>query len=85
MKKYISVIFNICLISMIVYIVYNQKSQIKRLESKNAILTKQYDSIKSECFVAYIHQQRLEKIIDKSEEMSPDCKEEFEKMLHETE
>lgn len=86
MGKYINIILKLCCVFMLFYIMYNQKTKIKTLESVNKELTLKYDSIKSEQFVLRINQQRFELIIDRAEaEMSPDCKEEFEKLLHETE
>ena len=86
MKRYINLILRISCLIMLFYIIYNQRSKIKTLELSNKALTTQCDSLRSEQFVLHINQERFEYIINRAEgEMSPDCKEEFEKILHETE
>ena len=86
MKKYINPILRVSSVLMLLYVIYNQKSKIETLESSNMIISKQYDSLRSEQFVFHLQEERFQYIIDRAEaEMSPDCKEEFEKILHETE
>ena len=86
MKKYLNAILMLSSVGMLFYIIYHQKERIKVLESINKSLIVQCDSLKSEQFVSHINEQRFQYIIDRAEgEMSPDCKEEFEKILHETE
>jgi hypothetical protein len=86
MKKYINAIMMLSSIGMLFYIIYHQKGRIKVLESTNKSLIVQCDSLRSKQFISHINEQRFESIIDRAEgEMSPDCKEEFEKILHETE
>ena len=73
-------------VGMLFYILYHQKERIAKLESINKSLKIQCDSLQSEQFELKINEGRLEYIIDRAEgEMSPDCKDEFEKILHETE
>jgi len=86
MKKYLNAILMISSVGMLFYIIYHQKERIKVLESTNKSLAVQCDSLKSEQFVYQINEQRFQYIIDRAKrEMSPDCKQELEKILHETE
>jgi hypothetical protein len=93
MKKFINAILSITSVIMLFYIIYDQKSKIERLEPVNKTLVHQYDSLKlrsdsieSELFIQHINQERYEYIIDRAaEEMNPDCKQQLERIMHETE
>ena len=86
MKKLINPIITIviCLVSL--YVIFNQNKQIKSAETQLQSTQKECDSLKLEIMSKDIDMGRYEVIFDRAEsEMSPDCKDEFEKILHETE
>jgi len=84
MKK-LSLIFVVSLLACF----FIQRQQIKKLNKlKNDFetLSKQNDSLKSEMFVKDIQIGRYEYIMGRAEaEMTPDCKEELESILKQTE
>ena len=86
MKKYINSILGVVTSAVLLFIIYHQKNDIKESNRKYEIIQLRYDSLKSEMFTKDIQIGRFEIILDRAQgEMSPDCKEEFEKILHETE
>jgi uncharacterized protein YlbG (UPF0298 family) len=88
MKKVI-----IILVCMIVGCIFVQRQQYKKIYSLNKelkiktdSLKKQVDSLTSEMFVKDIQIGRYEYIMDRAQaEMTPDCKEELETILKQTE
>jgi len=88
MKKVI-----IILVCMIVGCIFVQRQQYKKINSLNKelkietdSLKKQVDSLTSEMFVKDIQIGRYEYIMDRAQaEMTPDCKEELETILKQTE
>ena len=88
MKKVI-----IILVCMIVGCIFVQRQQYKKINSLNKelkiqtdSLKKQVDSLTSEMFVKDIQIGRYEYIMDRAQgEMSPECKEELESILKQTE
>jgi len=88
MKKVI-----IILVCMIVGCIFVQRQQYKKINSLNKelkiqtdSLKKQVDSLTSEMFVKDIQIGRYEYIMDRAQgEMSPECKEELETILKQTE
>jgi uncharacterized protein YlbG (UPF0298 family) len=88
MKKVI-----IILVCMIVGCIFVQRQQYKKIYSLNKelkiktdSLKKQVDSLTSEMFVKDIQIGRYEYIMDRAQgEMSPECKEELETILKQTE
>jgi hypothetical protein len=93
MKKYINPILTFSSVLMLFYIIYDQKLKIETLKPKNESLIHESDSLKlrcdsiqSELFIQQIDQQRSEYIINKAEEeLSAECKQQLEKIMHETE
>lgn len=86
MKKYINAVLTILSVVMLFYVLHDQRSTIKQIKEENQKLIIERDSLRSELITMQIIEGRLEYIVDRAEaEMSPDCKEEFEKILHETE
>lgn len=82
MKKHISTIISLASLTMIFYILFNQKQQIRTLQSEKSnvdSLHKVIDSLKAEIFTNEIEVSRYEIIFDRAEaEMTPECKEELE-------
>jgi len=64
----------------------NQNREILYSEKKLESIKKECDSLKLEILTKDIEMSRYEVILDRAEgEMSPDCKQQLEKILHETE
>jgi len=88
MKKFI-----IILVCMIVGCIFIQRQQYKKINSLNKelkiqtdSLKKQVDSLTSEMVVKDIQIGRYEYIMDRAQaEMTPDCKEELETIISQTE
>ena len=86
MKKYINGILSLSSIAILFYIVFNQKEQIANLQSKINSIEHERDSLRLEILSKEIEVGRYESAINRAEdEMSFDCKQQLEKILHETE
>ena len=85
MKKYSNPLLKAMTVVALLYIIYYQTSSIKKLQADNNTIRTECDSIKSEMFTKDIQIQRYEYIMDQVDEMPLGCKEEFNKILHETE
>ena len=85
MKKYINPILSLVTVAALLCINYYQTNSIKKLQVDNNTIRTECDSIKSEMFTKDIQIQRYEYIMGMVEEMPLGCKEEFNKILHETE
>ena len=86
MKRLINPIITVIICLASLYVILNQNKQIKSVESKLQTIQYERDSLRYEMFSKDIEVGRYEVILDRAEaEMSPDCKQELEKILHETE
>jgi hypothetical protein len=89
MKKYVDGLL-ILGIGVCLFTLMKQNKQINKIKSDTkptldslVIMKKQVDSLNSEIFVKDIEIGRYEVIFDRAEgEMSPECKEELEKIKH---
>ena len=86
MKRLINPIVTVVICLASLYVIFNQNKQIKSAESKLQSVQQERDSLKWEIITKDIDMGRYEIIFDRAEsEMSPDCKQQLEKILHETE
>jgi hypothetical protein len=89
MKKYIVIL----IAGILLFVIFRQNRVIKEMKldvkttSDSLIIMKnKMDSLKMEMFVKDINLGRFENVLNRAEsEMSPECKEELEKILSQTE
>jgi cell division protein FtsL len=86
MKRLINAIITVIICLASLYVILNKNKQIKSVESKLQVIEKERDSLQYEITSKDIEMSRYEIIFERAQgEMSPDCKQELEKILHETE
>ena len=92
MKKYVDGLLiigiGVCLFTLMKQnkVMNKMKSNIKPTMDSLIVLKKQVDSLQSEIYVNHIEAERYEYIIDRAQaEMSPNCKEELETIMSQTE
>ena len=83
MKKSISILIGVTCIVALSREVFKLRRSSQQYENQLTILKAENDSLKAEMFTKDIQAGRLDILVERVEaEMSPDCKEEFEKLLH---
>jgi hypothetical protein len=86
MKKLINPIITFIVLLSCLYVISNQNKSIISIQKELKVTQAERDSLTWEMTTKEIEVGRYEAIFERAEgEMSPDCKQELEKILHETE
>ena len=93
MKRYLAPAFRIATALTLLYIIYHQKNELVSIKIGTSLAKHQRDSLiivcdslRSEMFVKDINISRYEFIMDRATgELNPECKEQIEKIVNETE
>ena len=88
MKNHINTIISLASLTMIFYILFNQKQQIKTLQSSRLnvdSLHKVIDSLNSEIFIEHTTVDRYDIAIERLREENPQAADQFEECLKNTE